>query len=69
MTDVDPKVGRAGGNTKVLITGRGFRSYKNVLCRFGENMGKGSFTAQAEVIDDERLTCLRARPPVGKRSR
>ena len=50
VTDVDPKYGSAGGGTRVLIQGTGFRSYKNVLCRFGENLGRGDFSAMAEVI-------------------
>jgi hypothetical protein len=51
-------VGTADGGTAVEIKGRGFRSYNNVLCRFGDKLGSGMMSTKAEVIDEGRISCI-----------
>lgn len=50
--DAEPREGPTTGGTEVLVFGNKFQEHKNITCKFGAKMTKGTW------VDSNRITCV-----------
>ena len=47
--DVDPREGPTKGGTKVLVLGNRFKEHKNITCKFGNKVTRGTFLSTTKI--------------------